>query len=123
MVDEDQWVARLCDICLGLPEATRDSPSPHATFRVRGRTFAYYLHDHHGDGIIGLACKAPDGKAEALVAADPERFYAPAYLAARGWLGVRLDSERVDWDEIADLLTEAYVLVAPKRLGASVRGA
>ena len=85
-------------------------------FRVRNRTFAYYLDDHHGDGIVALACKAPDGLNEALVAADPERLYQPAYIGPRGWTGLRLDTASVDWAEVADLVTESYLLVAPKRL-------
>jgi hypothetical protein len=39
----------------------------------------------------------------------------PPYVGHRGWLGVRLDVP-VDWDEIADLVTDAYRMVAPNRL-------
>jgi hypothetical protein len=37
----------------------------------------------------------------------------------RGWLGVWLDVP-VDWDEIADLVLDAYCTVAPKSLRALV---
>ncbi len=50
----------------------------HANFRVRKRTFAYYLDDHHGDGVIGVVGKARPGENEALIASNPERFYMPA---------------------------------------------
>jgi len=33
----------------------------------------------------------------------------------RGWLGVYLDVP-VDWDEIADIVTDAYRVVAPPKL-------
>jgi predicted DNA-binding protein (MmcQ/YjbR family) len=33
----------------------------------------------------------------------------------RGWIGVRLDVD-LDWDEIAEILRDAYRLVAPKSL-------
>jgi hypothetical protein len=39
-----------------------------------------------------------------------------SYLGARGWIAVRLDTPEVDWDEVADLVTGSYRLVAPKRL-------
>jgi phosphoribosylglycinamide formyltransferase-1 len=121
-VSEDRRLTRLSRICLRLPEAERTDSPPHAAFRVRGRTFAYYLDDHQGDGILGLTCKAPAGANEALAAADPERFYLPAYLAHRGWLGLRLDRGRIDWVEVADLVAESYVLVAPKSLARLVSG-
>jgi hypothetical protein len=118
---DDRRLVRVSEICLALPEATREDSPPHATFRVRRRTFAYYLDDHHGDGIVGFAFKAPAGANEMLVQAEPDRFYTPAYVGARGWLGLRLDVARVDWDEVADFAAESYVLVAPKRLAAQVR--
>ena len=57
----------------------------------------------------------PPGAQEALVEADPERFFVPPYVGPSGWLGVRLDME-VDWGVVAGLLEEGYRLVAPKRL-------
>ena len=118
----DARLERLSEICLGLPEATRERTGRHATFRVRNKTFAYYLDDHHGDGVVGLACKAAAGENETLVAADPERFYVPAYVGPRGWIGLRLDRDEVDWDEVAGLVVASYLLTAPKRLGATVTG-
>jgi predicted DNA-binding protein (MmcQ/YjbR family) len=120
-MNEDPRLARLTAICLALPEATKELTGKHATFRIRGKTFAYFLDDHHGDGIVGLNCRAPWGEPGALVAGDPERFYLPAYLASRGWIGLRLDVGEVDWEEVADLVTDSYLRVAPKRLGAQVK--
>jgi hypothetical protein len=61
------------------------------------------------------------GEAEALVSANPERFYRPAYVGPRGWVGLRLDRGEIDWTEVTDLVTESYLLTAPKRLAAAVR--
>jgi hypothetical protein len=88
----------------------------HLRFQVRGRTFAYFLHDHHGDGRVALNCKVPIGDLEALVGSEPERFFVPAYLGARGWIGVRLDLPRVDWKEVEKFVRVSYRLVAPRRL-------
>jgi hypothetical protein len=38
-----------------------------------------------------------------------------------GWVGLRLDRPSVDWAEVEDMAVESYLLVAPKRLAASVR--
>ena len=50
----DARLEPLSAICLQLPEAERVIYEPHAQFRVRKRTFAYFLDDHHGDGIVGI---------------------------------------------------------------------
>jgi predicted DNA-binding protein (MmcQ/YjbR family) len=44
----------------------------------------------------------------------------PAYIASKGWVGLRLDVGEVDWDEVKELVTHSYLLVAPKRLAAAV---
>ena len=111
---------RVSQICAALPEATRELSGAHGVFKVRGRTFAYYLDDHHGDGIAGVVVKAPGS--EGMIAADPERFYMPAYIGHRGWVGLRLDTGPVDWTEVTDLITDSYLAVAPKRLAARLEG-
>ena len=113
-------LGRLATICDALPESVREDSGRHAAFRVRKRTFAYYLDDHHGDGIVGLTCKVAPGESEALVESAPDRYYRPAYLGARGWVGLRLDVREVDWDEVADLVATSYGLVAPARLASGV---
>lgn len=112
---------RVAKIVSGLPEAT-SSGDPHLTLAVRRKTFGYFLDDHHGDGIVGVALKAAAGEQEALIRSDPTRFYMPAYLGSKGWVGVRLDVGEVDWDEVRELIIEAYRLQAPRRLVAQLDG-
>lgn len=110
-------LARLTEICIELPEATRRASGRHATFSVRKRTFAYYLVDHRGnEGITGVVCKAAPGEGETLIAAQPQRYYRAAYLSHRGWVGLRLDLDDVDWAEVTGRVVESYRQVAPKRL-------
>jgi hypothetical protein len=45
----------------------------------------------------------------------------PAYVASRGWVGLRLDRGEPDWEEVKELVMHSYLLVAPKRLAAAVR--
>jgi predicted DNA-binding protein (MmcQ/YjbR family) len=118
---EDRRLARLSKICLALPEATRQDFGSHASFLVRKKTFAYFLNDHHGDGIVSLAAKVLPGENTALVAAQPNRFYLPAYIGPRGWIAIRLDVGDTDWSEVRELVLCSYRLVAPRRLAASVR--
>jgi hypothetical protein len=71
--------------------------------------------NHHHDARLACWCAAPLGAQELLIEAEPTRFFRPPYVGVRGWLGVYLDVP-VDWDEIADLVEDAYRTVAPKRL-------
>lgn len=106
--------ARARRICMALPEVEEKIAWSSPTFRVKGKMFAMYLNNHHGDGKIALWLKAPAGVQEMLVEAAPEKFFIPPYQGVAGWIGVHLD--RTDDNEIAAHVTQAYRLVAPKKL-------
>ena len=118
---EDPRLSKLTGICLGLPEATRTDSGRHASFLVRKKTFAWFLDDHHGDGIMSVCCKMGLGENEEIVRVDPKRFYLPAYMAHRGWVALRLDLGPVDWEEVTQLVAGSYSLIAPKKLAKLVR--
>ena len=117
---QDPRLSRLIEISRSLPEARCQRHGDHAAFLVRRKTFAYFLDNHHGDGIVGVTCKVLPGDNAALVAAQPDRFYLPAYVGPRGWVALRLDRGAIDWDEVAELLRGSYALMAPKTLAARV---
>jgi hypothetical protein len=104
-------------ICMGFPEVTERPSHGAPTWFVRGKSTFVTLwpEGHHDIAFTHLWCAAPPGAQEALVAAEPERFFRPPYVGGRGWLGVRLDGE-VDWDEVTELCADAYRAIAPKRL-------
>jgi predicted DNA-binding protein (MmcQ/YjbR family) len=110
----------LSDVCLALPEATRELQGDHASFRVRKKVFAYFLNNHHGDGIVSICGKALPGDNKLLVASDPVKYYLPAYIGPRGWVGLRLDLGTVDWEEVRELITGSYLQTAPRKLAALV---
>ena len=111
---------RVRALCLGLPEADAEAAGRHVAFRVRGKTFAWYLDDHHGDGMVALNVKAAAGESERLIQADPDRYFMPSYLGPRGWVGVRLDTPALDWGEVEARIVESYRLIAPRRLAAEL---
>jgi hypothetical protein len=112
----DENLARLRAICLALPEVTERLSHGAPTWFVRDKkTVVTYTVDHHGDGRVAIWCAAPPGAQAALIEEEPERFFRPAYVGSRGWIGVRLDIE-VDWDEVADIIEDGYREVAPKKL-------
>lgn len=118
---EDPRLTRLTRIALSLPDTTRRIYGSHAQFLVRKKTFAYFLNDHHGDGIVAVTGKVLLGDNKALAEAQPRRFYLPAYIASRGWVALRLDVGKIDWNEVTELLLGSYALIAPKRLAELVK--
>jgi hypothetical protein len=116
-------LTRLRKLCLALPEAHEVEAWGAPTFRVRNKLFAMYAAagHHHGDGRAGVWCKAGPGNQQLMVRAAPDRFFVPPYVGPSGWVGVYLDG-KVDWAELAELLTDAYRLIAPKRLAALIGG-
>ena len=110
-------------ICLRLPEAVRARQGSHADFRVRTKVFAYYLDNHHGDRIVAACFRTARGENADWVKTSPSRFFLPAYIGARGWVGLRLDVKPVDWEQVAEFARESYRLAAPRRLGAQAASA
>jgi hypothetical protein len=101
-------VERLRAICLALPEATERETWGEQTFRVREKIFAMC-------GGEEMSCKAPPGAQQTLIESNPERFFRPAYVGPKGWVGVRFD-EGTDWEEVAFLVRQSYEMTAPKKL-------
>lgn len=100
---------------LALPGVTEGTSYGTLAFRVAGRIFAR-MHDEPGV----LVCWRPDGDArDELLAADPEAFFTTAHYAGHASVLVRLD--RVDAEELTELLTEAWESRAPARLRSAER--
>ncbi|HVL85548.1 MAG TPA: MmcQ/YjbR family DNA-binding protein [Pseudonocardia sp.] len=117
---DDDPLPRLRALCLALPEASERLSHGSPTWFVR-KVFVTYADHHHGDPHVAFWCAAAPGVQEEMVAAEPQRFFRPPYVGHRGWLGVRLTTP-VDWTEIAEIVTDAYREVAPKRLVALLDG-
>src|SRR6185312_14576691 len=101
------------DIMAKLPEVEAFVSHGALTFRVRGKVFAYYTINHHGDGRVALNLAAPHGAQAAFVKMRPEVYFVPAYVGSRGWLGVELD-KGLAWGEVCEHVREAYAKIAPQ---------
>ncbi len=103
-------------ICQSFPEVEERLSHGHPAWFVQGKKqFATFHRSHHDVERPHAWCAAPPGAQEALIAADPERYFRPPYVGHRGWLGVYLDGE-IDRRELEGLLIEAYREVCPPRL-------
>lgn len=107
------------EVCFWFPETEEVISHGSPDFRVRGKTFASYVVNHHGDGRIALWLNAPDGAQEHYVKQEPKHFFVPPYVGPRGWLGVNLD-KGLSWKVVARLVREAYEKVAPPALAKSL---
>ena len=67
-------------------------------------------------GLSACGARSFPGDNVAFVKADPRRFYMPAYVGPRGWVGLRLDVGRVNWGEVEELAKGSYQLLAGRRL-------
>ena len=115
----DEPLERVRQLCLALPETTERLSHGEPTWFVLDKNVFVMYANHHHDDRLAFWCAAPVGAQQALVATEPARFFRPPYVGHRGWLGVWLDVP-VDWTEIADLVADAYRMVAPKRLQAAL---
>jgi len=110
-------LTRVRKLSLALPEAHEVEAWGEPTFRVRNKLFAMYASadNHHGKGRPALWVKAAASNQQLMLRSEPDRFFSPPYVGPSGWIGVWLDGD-VDWKELAELVRDGYLLIAPKRL-------
>ncbi|RIX52149.1 MmcQ/YjbR family DNA-binding protein [Paenibacillus nanensis] len=108
-------VERVRSICAGLPEAEELIDGfGHTVMKVRGKTFVMM---GESDGPAGLSIKSDKEKQFLLL--QQGGYIKTPYIGQHGWISIDKDVEP-DWDEIAVLIKEAYLLAAPKRLAKQV---
>ena len=116
--DPDIPLAKVRALALALPETVERASHGSPGFLIeKGKFFAYFWHNHHGDGETVVIVKTNGRDEQAiLIELDPECYYSPPYLGPSGWIAMRLDREEVDWDRIGDRIAISWELVAPRRL-------
>jgi predicted DNA-binding protein (MmcQ/YjbR family) len=108
----DRDLEKIRAICLELPEAREVEAWGHPTFRAGKKMFAGY---GEMEGVRSLGLKVGFDRQEQLL--RDERFFPTPYAAHQGWVSLRFDKKfRVDWNEVRELLREAYRQVANLRM-------
>jgi hypothetical protein len=98
-------------IVLSLPETTEKPWFGTPGFRVKDKGFLRIRSEAEG----GLVVWVPDlGEKEALLAADPDRFFTTPHYDGHPTVLVNLAA--VDVDELRELITESWLIRAPKRV-------
>ena len=106
----EKQLQRVRRICEALPETVEKLSHGAPTFFTNKKVYAIFSDNHHQDGHVAVLLPAPPGVQEALIESDPRKFYKPAYVGVRGWIGVELS--RVKDRELTSLIHEAWKLIA-----------
>lgn len=108
---------RLRAICMAIPGAVEKLSHGEPTWFTgpKGKVFVMFDNHHHGAAHISAYVPGTLDLQEALVAAEPERYWVPPYVGAKGWIAIILDTGP-DWDMVAGMVREGFAAVCgPKR--------
>lgn len=113
----DYWLSRIREFAMAQSQADEVTSHGMPCFGITGgKKFAYFTHDHHGDGRTALLVKISGAEEQAmLIDSDEDRYFRPAYFGD-GWVGIRLDLGDNDWDHIGDWVAKSWRAVAPAKL-------
>lgn len=119
-----ETLAALRAVCLALPEAYEQAAWMGTRWCVRKQTFAHVLVIDAGwppayaraagsDGPIAVLTFQSAGHDLDALGKVGHPFFRPRWRP--GIVGMKLDAG-VDWTDVAELLTESYCLLAPRKL-------
>ena len=120
-----EMVTEIGSVCLDLPEAYEEPAWVGTRWRIRGRTFAHVLTVDSGWPPAYARAAAITGPATLLMfrSSGPELevlrgsghpFFGPPWRADEVGLVLAAD---VDWNEVAELVTESYCVTGAKEPG------
>jgi predicted DNA-binding protein (MmcQ/YjbR family) len=103
------------ELCLAFPEAEEFESHGSPNFRARkGKVFAVWALNHHGDGHVGLWLNTPAMEQSRLITSSPH-IYKPPYVGPSGWIGVELN-RGFSWKRVTELVHMAYRNSSPAKL-------
>jgi predicted DNA-binding protein (MmcQ/YjbR family) len=126
-VPEVDPLERVRATCLGLPEVVEEQAWVGTRWTIRRKNFAHVVQIVAGhppayaaaagtDDATVLTFRCPPDDLDALTHAGPP-FFKPVWFT--DIVGLVLDGS-TDWDEVAELVTESYCLLAPQQLAEQV---
>jgi predicted DNA-binding protein (MmcQ/YjbR family) len=112
------------ELCLAFPcvEEFESHGSPNYRSREgarKGKVFAVFALNHHGDGHVALWLNTPAMEQSRLIASAPKHIFKPQYVGPSGWIGVELN-RGFSWKRVIELVHMAYINSSPAKLVAQV---
>ena len=119
-----QIVSQLRSVCLGFPEAYEEEAWVGTRWRIRKATFAHVVAIESGWPPAYARAVGSDGPSTVLtfrsvspeldvLAAAGHPFFKPVWFP--DIVGMVID-DGTDWEEVAELVTESYRVLAPRKL-------
>jgi predicted DNA-binding protein (MmcQ/YjbR family) len=106
------------ELLLAFPEVEEFESHGSPNFRARkGKVFAVFALNHHGDGRVALWLNTPAVEQSRLIESAPKHLFKPPYVGPSGWIGVELN-RGVSWKRVIELAHMAYVASSPAKLAA-----
>lgn len=113
----ERTLAELRAVCLALPDVTEQQAWTGRRWQVRRRSFAHvYALDSPQGPVTAMTFRSAPPELDVLLASG-HPFFRPGW--GRDTISMVLDPG-VDWDEVTELVTESYCILAPKKLAALV---
>jgi len=104
------------ELCLALPEVEEFESHGSPNFRARkGKVFAVFALNHHGDGHVALWLNTPAMEQSRLIASALRHIFKPQYVGPSGWIGVELN-KGFPWKRVVELVHLAYLNSSPAKL-------
>ncbi len=99
------------NICLALPEAAEIIDGfGHNTFKINGKSFVI-----SGEGEKGFSLSFKSDRETQELLLQKEHFFKTPYIGHHGWVSIQ-NPDGENWVELNDLIQEAYLRAAPKRI-------
>lgn len=108
------------ELCLAFPEVEEFESHGSPNFRARkGKVFAIWALNHHGDGHVGLWLATPALEQSRLLTSS-KHLFKPPYVGPSGWIGIELN-KGVSWKRVVELVAMAYANCSPPKLVALLK--
>jgi predicted DNA-binding protein (MmcQ/YjbR family) len=107
------------ELCLAFPEAEEFESHGSPNYRARkGKVFAVWALNHHGDGHVALWLNTPALEQSRLLASS-RHLFKPPYVGPSGWIAIELNGG-VSGKRVCELVHMAYVNSSAAKLVARV---
>jgi hypothetical protein len=102
------------EIAGALPEVEERVSHGKPSFRVRGKLFAWTSPKREAEGAFVVRVDRDEKRL--ILESDPEVYFETPHY--HGYPAVLIHLDRIDRDELAERIEDAWLIQAPKRLAA-----
>lgn len=109
-----RYLDKFRKLAFALPEVVETESFGHPWFRAGGTTGKMIAVFGQEEGHWTICFKAT--RREQGIFLEDSRFLKTPYIGQHGWVSLKLDPVKPDWEEVAELLAMSYRNNAPAKL-------